>query len=169
METPTQPTRMCRRQGFTLVEIILVILILAITATIGLDAIANTEATFRADRAARELMTAIKYARTLSITTGGTYGVEFDTVKGQFSVFNTTGSNVVAQPLSTGGTYIVKLSQPEIAGTTMTVSLANATTNPYDLIYASLGTTSNNGTVVFTYAGYTKTVNIPAVGDPSEQ
>jgi prepilin-type N-terminal cleavage/methylation domain-containing protein len=157
------------RRGFTLVEILMVMLVLAIAATIGLDALANTEAGLRSDRAAREAATAIKYARMLSVTTGGTYGVEFDTTNARFQVFQTTGSNVVPQPMEAGGTYVVNLSQRELAGTTMTVSLGGLTTNPYDLTYAAMGNASNSGTVVFTYAGVTKTVTIPAVGDPTIQ
>ncbi|HUO10466.1 MAG TPA: GspH/FimT family pseudopilin [Phycisphaerae bacterium] len=157
------------RRGLTLVELLMVLLILAIAATIGMDALANTEAGLRADRAAREAVTAIKYARTLSVTTGGTYGVEFNTATAQFQVFQTTGSNVVPQPMNAGGTYVVKLSQAELAGTTITVSLTGLSTNPYDLTYAPLGTASSSGTVVFSCAGVTKTVTIPAVGDPTIQ
>jgi hypothetical protein len=147
----------------------MVMLVLAIAATIGMDTLANTEAGLRSDRAAREAATAIKYARMLSVTTGGTYGVEFDTANERFQVFQTTGSNVVPQPMEAGGTYVVDLSQRELAGTTMTVSLGGLTTNPYDLTYAAMGSANTSGTVAFSYAGVTKTVTIPAVGDPTIQ
>ena len=62
-------------------------------------------------------------------------------------------------------TATVAGSHPE--GVTMTVSLANAVASPYDLAFTSLGATTNAGTVTFTYAGRTRTVTIPAVGDPT--
>ncbi|MGN6368985.1 MAG: pilus assembly FimT family protein [Phycisphaerae bacterium] len=157
---------MRRRQAFTLVETLIVVLILAICATICMDAIGNTEATFRAERAAREAVTAIRYARMLSISANGTYGVRFSQSAGTFQVYQTTGTNVVPQAMSAGGTYVVKLSQPELQGVTMSVTLANDTTDPFDLAYTA-GNTTNAGTVTFAYAGMRKTVTIPAVGDPT--
>ena len=159
---------MGEKRGFTLIEVMIVLVVLAITATLGLDALGNTEARLRADRAAREAVAALRYARMMSMTTGGTYGVEFDTANKRFQVFQTTGSNVVTQPL-TGGTYVINLSRTELAGTTMTCTITGDTTNPYDLTYGTLGATANNGTVVFSYAGYLRTVTIPKVGDPTIQ
>ena len=163
---------MRRMHGFTLVEIMLVLLIIAIMTTICLDALSGTEATFRADRAAREAVTAIRYARMLSVSTGSTYGVEFDQTAKTFQVYQppaTSGPNtVVPQAMSSGGTYIVKLSQPELSGVAMSVTLAGQASNPFDLAYAN-GNTNNIGTVVITYASVRKTVTIPAVGDPTIQ
>jgi prepilin-type N-terminal cleavage/methylation domain-containing protein len=156
-----------RVRGFTLIEMLLVLMVMAITAVLALDAISETDANFKADRAAREACTALLYARSMSITYGGSYGVEFDTVNNRFQVFLTTGSNVVAQTLNGSGTYVVNLSRPELAGTTMTPTITGAAANPYDVIFAPLGSTVNNGTVVFTYAGKRRTVTIPKVGEPT--
>jgi prepilin-type N-terminal cleavage/methylation domain-containing protein len=160
------------RHGFTLIEILLVVLIVAITTTLCLDALSDTEAGFRADRAAREAVTAIRYARMLSVSTGSTYGVEFDKTAGTFDVYQppaTSGPNtVVPQAMASGGTYIVSLSQPELKGVAMSVTLAGQATNPYDLAYTN-GNTTNTGTLVFTYGSVRKTVAIPAVGDPTIQ
>ena len=49
----------------------------------------------------------------------------------------------------------------------MTPTITGDTTNPYDVIFAPLGTTANYGTVVFSYGGKTKTVTIPKLGDPT--
>jgi prepilin-type N-terminal cleavage/methylation domain-containing protein len=155
------------RRAFTIVELTIVLLILAISAAISMDLLANTEAWTRSDRAAREALAAARYARTLAITTGGTYGIEFDTANARFQVFNTTGSNVVTSPLIAGGTYVINLSRTELSGVTMTPTIANDTTNPYDVIYNPLGSTTNGGTIAFTYANRTRTLTIPAVGDPT--
>jgi prepilin-type N-terminal cleavage/methylation domain-containing protein len=156
-----------RTYAFTLIEMLIVVLLMAITSTIAMDVIAETEAGLRPDRAAREAVCAILYARAMAISYGGNFGVEFDTANNRFQVFQTTGGNVVAQSMYGGGTYVINLSRPELKGTTMTVAIAGDATNPYDLIYAPLGNTSNNGTVVFSYGGKQKTVTIPKVGDPT--
>jgi len=46
----------------------------------------------------------------------------------------------------------------EIAGVTMSVSLANDASSPYDLQFSPLGATNNGGTVSFSYGGKTRTV-----------
>jgi Tfp pilus assembly protein FimT len=148
---------------------LVVVVILAITATMSVDFLAKTESSLRADRAAREAVAALRYARTMSMSTGGTYGVEFDTTNKRFQVFQTTGSNVVKQSLTGGGTYIINLTNTELNGTTMTATITGDATNPYDLTYNGLGSTSNNGTVVFSFGGYSKTVTIPCVGEPTIQ
>lgn len=155
------------RGAFTLIELLVVVLIIAIAATVGLDVIGNTEAGMRADRAAREAVTALKYARMLAITNGGVYGVEFDVTNKRFQVYQTTGSTVVSQSLIQGGSYVINFSRPELSGTTMTATITGDTTNPYDVAYTGMGNTSNSGTVVFSYGGYTRTVTIPAVGEPT--
>jgi prepilin-type N-terminal cleavage/methylation domain-containing protein len=161
------PKTPARRRGFTTIEILAVLMIMAITATIALDLISETEANAKAERAAREACTALLYARSMAISYGGGYGVEFDTANKRFQVFLTTGSNVVTQPLSGSGTYVISLTRPELSGIAMTPTIAGDTTNPYDVTFAPLGSTTNSGTVAFTYAGKTKTVTIPKLGAPT--
>ena len=103
---------MKKRRAFTLIEILIVVTILAITAILGLDTISNTEASLRADRAAREALAALRYARMMAMTTGGTYGVEFDTTNKRFQVFQTTGTNVVTQSLMEWRNLCVRKPQP---------------------------------------------------------
>jgi prepilin-type N-terminal cleavage/methylation domain-containing protein len=160
-------TKICPARGFTLIEILIVLIITAITATLALDAVANTDASLKADRAAREACTALRYARAMTLSYGASYGVEFDTANNRFQVFQTTGSNVVTQSLNGTGTYVISLSSPELARTTMAVTIAGDATNPYDVVFAPLGSTNNTGTVVFTYAGKSRTVTIPKLGDPT--
>jgi len=158
---------MTQRRGFTLIEILVVVVILGITATLSMDLIGSTDASQRADRAAREAVVAVRYARMLAMTTSATYGIEFDKGNKRFQVFQTTGSNVVNQTLIGGGTYVVNLSRTELAGTTMVPTINGDTTDPYDVTYNALGSTTNYGTVAFSYGGFTRTVTIPAVGDPT--
>jgi prepilin-type N-terminal cleavage/methylation domain-containing protein len=155
--------------AFTLIETLIVVVILAITATIVLGFIADTDASLRADRAARECLTAFRYARALALTNGNTCGVRFDTTLKKFWVWqNATPATAVNNSLMPGGTYTVDLvNNREIAGVVATLAIPSDTTNPYDVQFTSLGATSNTGTVTFTYGGRTCIVTIPAVGDPT--
>lgn len=159
----------CRSRAFTLVEILIVVLIAAIAGTIALTAYSSTDAGFRPERAARELTTALRYARSLAMSTNTTCGVEIDTSLKQFRVYQVVGAsyNTVPQSLMGSGTYVVSMvTQKEIAGVTMTPAIVGSVTNPYQISFNSLGATANSGTVSITYAGRARVLSIPSVGDP---
>jgi prepilin-type N-terminal cleavage/methylation domain-containing protein len=59
-----------RGRGFTVIEMMMVILVMSILAVIGLDAVATFEANQRADRAAREALAAFRFAGILAKNTG---------------------------------------------------------------------------------------------------
>src|SRR5689334_1501060 len=75
------------RRGFTVMELVLVLLILAITSALGIDAVSTFEANQRADRGARETLAFFRYARHLSMTTGKSAKIEIDTVNKTISVY----------------------------------------------------------------------------------
>lgn len=158
-----------RHRGFTLLEVMIAVTILAIMATLGLDMIADNDAAMRAERAARECVAAIRAARTLAITTGANAGVEFNVGQKKFHVYgaNTPGTPV-SNSLCAGGTYIVSLTtNRELSGVTMQVALNGVSTDPGDLQFTPRGATANDGSVTFTYGGRTRVVTIPIVGDPT--
>ena len=161
------------RRGFTTVELVLVLTIMAITATLAADVISTTESNQRADRAAREVVAALRFARNMAMTTGNTSGVEFDTTAKTAKVYtmiNSVQTWVTVPFTGTGksGQYIINFAgDREILGVTMTVSLPSDTTNPYDVTFNSLGATTNTGTVRFSYSVNYRTVNITALADPT--
>lgn len=158
------------RRAFTTIELLAVIVILGVCAKLVVGLLSESDAVMRADRAAKECVTAIRYARTLAFTSGNVCGVRFNTSTRTFSVWqnNTPGTAVTNPMAGNGGSLVIDLANArELAGTTMTVSLSGDASNPYDLSYTALGATSNTGTITFTYAGKTKVVTVPAVGDPT--
>ena len=161
------------RRGFTVVELMIVIVILAIAATLGADVISHTEATQRADRAAREVLAALRFARNLALTTGNISGVEFDTSAKNAKVYTMINSvqTWVTVPFTgsgKSGQYLIDfVGDREITGVTLTVSLPSDTTNPYDVAFNSLGATLNTGTVKFSYSTCYKTLTITALADPT--
>jgi len=169
--TRTVSTLPPRRRAFTLVEMLLVILIMAIIATLGLDAIANFEAAQRADRACRESLTFFRFARSLAQTTGKKAKVTVDTTNKTFAIYwQSNGTSYDTTPYSTGivagGNWTLNInSAHELVGTS--VSVTPNTITYFE--YGPLGTCNQTGTVAFSYAGLTKSLVVPAVGDPTVQ
>ncbi|MEM7411299.1 MAG: prepilin-type N-terminal cleavage/methylation domain-containing protein [Myxococcota bacterium] len=73
-------------QGFTLVEIVTVVLILGVAAWVALPAAAPT-APFALERATESFARAIRFARDESLRTDAPFGVEVDTVQRRLRVF----------------------------------------------------------------------------------
>src|SRR5205085_5411577 len=74
-------------RGFTMMEVMLVLVIMSIVAVLGMDAIAEFEAAQRADRAARESLAFFRLARNLAMTTGKNAKVVVDPSTNKISVF----------------------------------------------------------------------------------
>jgi prepilin-type N-terminal cleavage/methylation domain-containing protein len=160
-----------KRRGFTVVEMILCMIIMAIIAKIGVDVISRTESNQRADRAARETVVALRYARNLATTTGNSSGVEIDTSTRKIRVYTmigTTKTFVSAPFMGNGGAFQIDLANDRaVKGVTLTMSIPSDTSNPHDVLFNSLGATKNTGTVRFNYGSTYKTVTIGSLADPT--
>ena len=149
----------------------MVIMILAITALLARDAIAEFEASQRPDRAAREALVWFRFARNLAMTTGKNAKVAVDTAAGTLSVYwQSNGSTYDATPypcsMTSSGTAVLTLSSArELSGTSLTVT--PGTTTYFE--YGPLGTCNQTGTLTLTYAGRGKTLTVTSVGDPQIQ
>ena len=156
-----------KRKGFTVVEMIMTMLILGITSMIALDFIANADAGLRAERAARDTVALMRFARTRAMCDGVTYKVRFDVANKTISAIDPNNSNAVLAGPMAGSVMQVNLSgRSDVSNVTMTPALAGDSTDPYDVAFSSLGNTSNTGTVTFTYGPLSKVLLIYNVGDP---
>ena len=151
-----------------MMEMLAVLLILAIGATMSIDMIASYEGTTRAERAARESIVFARYARNLAMTTGKSAELKVDTASGTFSVYwqsngSTWDTTPVTQGMTGSGTMSINMTtQRDLANTTMTVTPAGTTA----FVYTALGACSTAGTLSFTCGTVSKTVTISTVGDP---
>ncbi len=154
-------------RGFTLIEILCAVLILGITATIAIDAVANTDASLRAERAARETVAALRFARSRAMADGVKYIVRFNVAGKTISVVDPNNAySVLAAPMPGSQMLLNLASNAEIANVAMTPAITGAATDPYDITYTPNGGTVNNGTITFTYGVSTKVLQVPNVGDP---
>jgi prepilin-type N-terminal cleavage/methylation domain-containing protein len=155
------------RAGFTLVEIMLVLLVIAISATLSIDLIADYDAHQRSERAARYSVQFLRYARNLAMTTGKNAKLTVNATNGTFAVYwQSNGTSYDPTPVSqslmgTGSMSIAVGSRQDLVGTTVSPT---ATT---DFIYNPLGSCNVAGTLTFTCGGVGQSVTIPVVGEPS--
>ena len=167
-----------RPRGYSLLEVMLTSVIIQIIAGIVTVTVGNVASTERGSYAGQEVVSAIRYARQLAQTTGQPCGVIFDTDNQQVKVFLGTTTNIAPNSAFAGGTYIIKLrQQSNTTGVSIaTVSLAGPSGNKvvtYGNIGATsgmpkgLGSTVNPGFITLTVGNATRTVTIPAAGEPS--
>ena len=156
------------RRGFSALELLIVLIIMSIVAVLGIDSISHFEATQRADRTSRELLSFFRYARHLAMTTGNQAKVQLDTTNQTFAVYlqsngTTWDATPYTQAMASGGTMLMNLkTERELAGTTMAVTPAANTS----FVYQSLGSFTSTGTITCTYGSYSKTLTVASVGDP---
>src|SRR5262249_19862489 len=125
------------------------------------------EAPERVDRAVNETIAALRYARMLSMASGQSCGVEFNTQASTIRVFKGATMTTVPNSQIRGGTYVIDLNnQTNVRGVRITQALiANDASNPYQVWFGTLGQTSNNGYVTFTYGTASRSITIPTVGE----
>jgi prepilin-type N-terminal cleavage/methylation domain-containing protein len=166
------------RRGFTMMEVMLVLVIMSIVAVLGMDAIAEFEAAQRADRAARESLAFFRLARNLAMTTGKSAKVVVDPTNNKISVFwKGDGALGTAYPspevdtsayrngMVAGGTSVLDINNSrDLVGT----SITSPTSSTY-YEYSALGNCASSGTVTFSYGGRSKSLVVAKVGDPTLQ
>lgn len=183
-----------RRAGFSLIEIMACLVIMGVVSSMVMVDSVSTDATERLDRAAQEVLSAVRYARVEATAHGQTvsgtlqpsdaYGVQFNTTADTVTVYHSTWNSTswslpgtaVSNPMFSTGTYVLNLmTQPDCAGVTIsavnlcgTTDTSNNTASPYVCQFRPFGRAENYGTITLSYGTYTRTVTIPQVGDASE-
>jgi prepilin-type N-terminal cleavage/methylation domain-containing protein len=99
-ETMVKKTGMKRRHGFTLAEVLVVVVILAIAATIVIPMMGDTN-DMKVASAARQVVSTLLYAQTLAISTQQRHQVVFDSVSNEYEIQDESG-NVIMDPVSPG-------------------------------------------------------------------
>ena len=94
-----------RRVGFTLAEVLVVVMILGIAATIAVPLLGNTDR-MQAESAARQLASTLLYAQTAAISSEQQYQVVFDGSGTGYEVQD-AGGNVAPDPLVSTHPYRV--------------------------------------------------------------
>ena len=102
-------TRSPRRKhdGFTLIEIIIVVVILAIVAMIAIP-MASSAASIQVKSAASMIAADLEYAKSMAISRGENFSVLFDVSTDSYSIKNQSG-DTIAHPVKKGFDYFIDL------------------------------------------------------------
>jgi prepilin-type N-terminal cleavage/methylation domain-containing protein len=141
--------------GFTMVEVIIVLLILGIVSAVAVPALNSSLDEMKLDGAAREVVSAIYYAQSIAIKEGVQHGVKFFLEVEQFKCIRQ--GNTILNPHDKKP-YIVDF---KAEGHLKGVNVVNANFGGIQRVaFNSLGEPISGGTIVLGYAGLQKTINV---------
>jgi prepilin-type N-terminal cleavage/methylation domain-containing protein len=114
-----------RAAGFTLIELIVVMVVVAVTAMAAIPAMTNVGSTRRL-AAARQVMRDLSYARERALSTGTRTWVVFAVGANTYTVLQENpaspgraGAAAMTDPNGSGRTYVQRLNTGEFAGVTL--------------------------------------------------
>jgi len=145
-------------RGFTMVEIIIVVVIIAIAALAAVPMMSSA-ASFQIRSAANMIAADIEYARSMAISRGQNFSVEFDENTESYSIED-QGGVVIQHPVKKGFPYEInfqndgRLSKVDITAVSFTDSKVQ---------FDCLGSPDNGGTVILQADGTTKTITVEPV------
>ena len=162
-----------RKAGYTIVELVVVVIVIGILSVVAFAAINNAMRGIQLVNAADKLASDLRYAKSLSESTGKWYGVSIEVSPvDQYTIYSTTGTSdsVADNPAKFGSGFIVKVY------TEYTVTISSVTIEggkkiefspggmPYTDRYA-FGPLSSEGVVTLSKSGSTRGVRIvPGTG-----
>ena len=149
------PKRSSVRRAFTLVELIVVIVILAIAAAMVIPYVSTTES--QAVSAARMVAADLQYAQSLSVTTQVNTTVSFDTVNKRYTLSNQSGT--LNSPI-TGKQYVVSF--PQTRGFERVLLLSPTFGSGATVTFDSTGAPDNAGSVTVQAGGNTYRLDVAA-------
>jgi len=141
-----------RRAGFTVIELVIVVLIVGIMAAAAVPRYSDSLLRYRADAAARRIAADLATARARARATSSNQAVTF-TVPPAGNRYRITG---MKDPNGFTTTYTVDLAAAPYLATLGTVNLGGDTS----LIFNGYGIPDSTGTIVVQAGQYTRTITI---------
>ena len=141
-----------KARGFTLVEFLMVIVILATVTAIGAPRYANALANYRAEAAARRVVADINLARSRAVMKSTSQTITFSVSSNQSQI---VGMADLDKPTST---YTTSFSGEPYRATLKSAAFGNSTS----LVFNGYGLPASGGTVVISAGSATKTITVNA-------
>jgi type II secretion system protein H len=144
-------------RGFTLIELIVVLLIMTIIAAVAVPMVSGTNA-MQAQAAARMLMADLEYAQSLSVTTGSPITVQFNRTNNSYKLINNQ-SQTVGHPISGKGYEVI---YAQTSGATQ-VDVLSTTLAGDQVTFDTLGAPTPDGAISVSAGSQTYVVSIAPV------
>jgi len=153
-----QPKADCSVDGFTLVEVIIVVVILAIAAMMAVPMMSSAD-TFQVRSAASMLASDLEYAKNCAISMGETFSVVFDKAANSYWLEDANGSRI-EHPVKKGFDYVVDFHSD---GRLDKVTIDEVNLSDSIVEFDCLGSPDEGGTITLNAGGETIVVSIEPV------
>jgi general secretion pathway protein H len=141
-----------RSAGFTLIELVIVVMIAAVMTGIAVGRYGQALARYRADSAARRIVADLALARSEAKTTGSNVTVSFDPVSNQYQISTIPGLNNAASG------YSVALGETPYHSSLVSAVLGGDAA----VVFNGHGVPDSGGTVVVQSGATERTVSLSA-------
>jgi prepilin-type N-terminal cleavage/methylation domain-containing protein len=145
--------------GFTMVELMVVLLIFSILSAVAVPSIKNSLDEMKLDGIAREVVSMLLYCQSSAIKEGEHHQVNFNVTQGRAKCQKLSTSVIVLHPIDKKPFEI----DFQVAGYFQGGEIVSAAFNPGSqtaVSFNSLGEPNKFGAVVLAYRGYQKTINV---------
>jgi type IV fimbrial biogenesis protein FimU len=142
--------------GFTMVELMVVLLILGIVSAVAVPSIKSSLDEMKLDAAAREAVSAIYYAQSISIKEGESYGVKFNKTIQAIICFKPPGNAPILHPIDKKPYIVDFIGVGHLQG----LEIVSSTFVGNKVNFNYLGEPSESGSAILAYGGIQKTINI---------
>lgn len=154
MSSNRQPIRnSLRRSGFTLAEVVIVVLIMSLAASVTIPRWANAVQSRRVFNAATRIAADLNRAQSAAYHRSASITVTFAVSSSQYTLGSITNMDRKSQTSTT-----VDLTIDPYLSKLTSVSFGGATS----VTYSGFGLPTNGGTIVVSSGGYSKTVTVDA-------
>lgn len=152
------PTVRCAVRGFTLIEILIVIVILAIAAMTAIPMMGSA-ASVQIRSAGNMIAADLEYAKSLAISKGQNFSVVFDEGAESYSIVDQDG-NTISHPVKKGFDYVIDFEDEGLGR----VEIADADFDGASQVqFDYLGSPDNGGTVHLQAGDMSATVSVEPV------
>jgi len=139
-------------QGFTLVELVIIIILLSILSAIAIPSIGNTINALRLGSATQKVVSDVRYAKEMALSLHKTTGLEFDSGANSYTVFEVNGGvkSTVTDPHTGAAMTLDFDTQPEYGGVAIgALSLCVGACGTNELRFSSFGVPMDANDVEF--------------------
>jgi prepilin-type N-terminal cleavage/methylation domain-containing protein len=155
----TMPYTRSLKAGFTLVEILIVVVILSIASLTAIPMLSNG-ASMQIRSAANVIASDLEYAKSMAISRGQYYSVIFDKNTESYRIVD-KDSNVIQNPVKLGSQYIINFSTDSRLSK---VDITNVNFNSTNTVrFDYIGSPNNGGTVTLQAGSNKATINVEPV------